>query len=168
MFSSENQEQTILEFAEGGYTATSVESFIVDRQASGLSRHTLKFYRQFLKPFMAYCSANSLNLIQDITPDDLRRYFLSFSESRNPGGVHAAHRTLRAFFHWLMEEEVMPVAWQNPILKIKPPKVFFEPLQPISIEDVAALISTCKHGEFTGERDRAIFLFLLGRKRSTM
>jgi site-specific recombinase XerD len=55
----------------------------------------------------------------------------------------------------------MPPQWKNPILKVKPPKVAEEPLDPISLEDVAALINTCKHGEFTGERDRAIFLFLL-------
>ena len=161
MFSTDSHEQTILEFALGGYLGINVEAFLVDRQAAGLSRHTLKFYRQFLAPFIGYCDANSLRLIQDISADFLRRYFLDFSETHNPGGVHAAYRTLRAFFRWLMNEEVMPPAWKNPMLKVKPPKVAISPLEPVSIEDVGALVGTCARGEFTGDRDRAIFLFLL-------
>jgi site-specific recombinase XerD len=60
-----------------------------------------------------------------------------------------------------MNEEIMAPEWKNPMQKVKPPKVAAEPLEPISIEDVRALINTCKSGSFTGERDRAIFLFLL-------
>jgi integrase/recombinase XerD len=55
----------------------------------------------------------------------------------------------------------MAPEWKNPILKVKAPKVALDPLEPISIEDVRALINTCQQGEFIGERDRAIFLFLL-------
>jgi len=99
MFSSKTHEQTILEFSQGDYISVTAESFLVDRQARELSRHTLKFYREFLRTFIQYCNANSLKFIQEITPDILRRYFLAFSETHNPGGVHAAYRTLRAFFH---------------------------------------------------------------------
>ena len=108
-----------------------------------------------------YCNANSLRFIREITPDILRRYFLAFAETHNSGGVHAAYRTLRAFFHWLAKEEVMAPEWKNPMLKVKAPKVFLDPLEPISIEDIRALINTCQRGNFIGERDRAIFLFLL-------
>jgi site-specific recombinase XerD len=150
-----------LKLPRGGCLGISVEGFLIDRQAAGLSRHTLKFYRQFLNPFIARCNANSLTLVQEVSPDYLRRYLLALSESHNPGGVHAAYRTLRAFFRWLVNEEVLPPEWKNPMLKVKPPKVAIEPLEPVSIEDVRALTSTCQRGQFTGERDRAIFLFLL-------
>ncbi len=55
----------------------------------------------------------------------------------------------------------MAPEWKNPMLKVKAPKVVLDPLEPISIEDVRALINTCQRGDFIGERDRAIFLFLL-------
>jgi site-specific recombinase XerD len=161
MFSEKNHEQTIIEISQGDYLAITADSFLVDRQSAGLSQHTLKFYRQFLNPFITYCNANSLRLIGEITPDILRRYFLAFSQSHNPGGVHAAYRTLRAFFHWLAKEEVMTPKWKNPMQKVKAPKVVLDPLEPISIEDVRSLINTCQPGDFIGERDRAIFLFLL-------
>jgi site-specific recombinase XerD len=60
-----------------------------------------------------------------------------------------------------MYEEIMPPDWKNPMLKVKPPKVSVEPLEPISIQDVKALIGICPRGNLIGERDRAIFLFLL-------
>jgi hypothetical protein len=63
MFSTDFHEQTIMSYAQGGYLGISVESFLIDRQAAGLSPYTLKFYRQFLDPFIAYCNAISLMLI---------------------------------------------------------------------------------------------------------
>jgi len=55
----------------------------------------------------------------------------------------------------------MAPEWKNLMLKVKAPKVILDPLAPISIEDVRALINTCQRGNFVGERDEAIFLSLL-------
>jgi site-specific recombinase XerD len=60
-----------------------------------------------------------------------------------------------------MNEEVMAPDWKNPMLKVKAPKVVLDPLEPISIQDVQTLIITCQRGDFIGERDRSLFLFLL-------
>ena len=161
MFYGKIHEQTILEISQGDYIGVTADSFLIDRQARELSKHTLRFYREFLRTFIDYCNANSLTVIQQITSDFLRRYFLAFAEKHNPGGVHGAYRTLRAFFQWLMKEEVMAPDWRNPMLKVKAPKVVLDPLEPISIQDVRALSNTCQRGDLIGERDRALFLFLL-------
>ena len=161
MFYGKIHEQTILEISQGDEIRATADSFLIDRQARELSRHPRRFYKGFLNAFIEYCNANSLTFIQEITPDFLRRYFLAFGEKHNPGGVHGAYRTLRAFFQWLTKQEVMAPDWKNPMLKVKAPKVVLDPLQPISIQDVRALITTCQRGDFIGERDRAIFLFLL-------
>jgi integrase len=60
-----------------------------------------------------------------------------------------------------MKEEVMAPDWKNPMLKVKAPKVILDPLEPISIQDVRVLLNTCQRGDLMGERDRALFLFLL-------
>jgi integrase/recombinase XerD len=156
-----HSDQRILENARAASLGTSIESFLIDRQAAGLARCSVKFYRQHLHPFHTYCNDNGVQLVQDIAPDLLRRYFLNLGESHNPGGVHAHYRSLRAFFRWLANEEIMHPQWRNPMLKVKPPKVNLEPLEPISLEDVRALVDTCEHGTFAGERDRAVLLFLL-------
>jgi integrase/recombinase XerD len=60
-----------------------------------------------------------------------------------------------------MKEEVMAPDWKNPMLKVKAPKVVLDPLEPISIQDVRALLNMCQRGDLIGERDRSLFLFLL-------
>ena len=161
MLSTKIHEQTILEISQGDYIGATIDSFLIDRQARDLSRHTIRFYREFLRTFNQYCTIHSVSFIQQVTPDFLRRYFLAFGEKHNPGGVHGAYRSLRAFFQWLVKEEIMAAHWKNPMQKVKAPKVVLGPLDPISIEDIRALINTCQRGNLIGERDRAIFLFLL-------
>jgi site-specific recombinase XerD len=90
--------------------------------------------------------------------DDLRRYLLSLS-SRNPGGVHAAYRAMRAFFRWY-EDEVEIQNWRNPIAKVKAPRVNVESLDPVSLDDVRAMLIQCPRS-LCGDRDRAILLCLL-------
>ncbi|MCX6083026.1 MAG: hypothetical protein NTW32_26150 [Chloroflexi bacterium] len=105
---------------------------------------------------------------------------LSLEGLHNPGGIHASFRTLRVFFRWLESEEVLDPEWKNPIKKVRAPKVGQDPIEPIPMEDILALIKTCKSDEVTGLRDKAIFLSLLdtgaraqiisgdkGRSRST-
>lgn len=161
MFYPKNHEQPIRQISQGDYISATADSFLIDRQARELSSRTVKFYREFLRTFIEYCNTNSVTFIQEITPDFLRRYFLAFGETHNPGGVHGAYRTIRAFFQWLLNEEVMAPDWKNPMLKVKAPKVVLDPLEPISITDVKSLIDTCQRGDLIGERDRTLFLFLL-------
>ena len=87
MFFGKIHEQTILEISQGDHIEVTADSFLIDRQARELSRHTIKFYREFLRTFIEYCNANSLIFIQQIAPDFLRRYFLAFGEKHNAGGV---------------------------------------------------------------------------------
>src|SRR4029453_18911613 len=47
------------------------------------------------------------------------------------------------------------------LLKVNAPKAVLDPVEPISIQDVQTLINTCQRGDFIGERDRSLFLFLL-------
>ncbi|HSR20296.1 MAG TPA: phage integrase N-terminal SAM-like domain-containing protein, partial [Anaerolineales bacterium] len=146
MFSRDLDEQTIIQVFQEADLGICAEAFLTDRQAAGLSRHTLKFYRQFLTQFLTDCSAHSLTLARQVTADSLRRYFLKLAETHNAGGVHAAYRTLRAFFHWLAAEELMPPEWRNPMSRVKAPRVALKPIEPISIPEVKELADTCQHG----------------------
>jgi len=46
----------------------------------------------------------------------------------------------------------MDTGWKNPILKVKAPRVVLEPIEPISLEDVEALIDSCDDNDKTGLR----------------
>jgi site-specific recombinase XerC len=81
------------------------------------------------------------------------------TDGHNAGGRHAKYRAVRAWLYWF-EREAEPDGWKNPMLKVKRPKVAHEPIEPVPIEDIRAMLATCGN-DFTGLRDRAILLCLL-------
>lgn len=140
---------------------TWLEAFLVDRKAQNMARGTLYFYREKLKLFSSYCDAQAVTNIGQVTPDILRRWLLHLQErGHNPGGVHAAFRALRTFLLWF-EAENQPDGWKNPIHRVKAPRVPTEIVEPVELDTVKALLSTCTGGGYTALRDRALFLFLL-------
>jgi site-specific recombinase XerD len=120
----------------------------------------LHFYREKLKVFLAFCDAQAVRQIQEVSPDTLRRFMLKMAETHNPGGLHAFYRALRAFFRFVENEEVSP-GWRSPTRKVKAPRVELEPLEGAPLADIAALLATCNRAEFTGARDTALLLALL-------
>jgi integrase/recombinase XerD len=142
------------------YIPTLAAAFLLDRKAQNLTKKTLDFYRMNLEIFITWCEAQAVKTIEQITPELLRAFFVTMSETHKPGGVHAFYRTVRVFIRWYALE-FEPLEWRDPLRKVKAPKVDVEPLEPVAIETVRALLDTCKRGKFTDERDRAILLFLL-------
>lgn len=140
--------------------AQEVESFLIDRQARGLSPQTVTLYRRKLRPLLAFLKAQGVREVEDITPDLLRRYLLAEGERRNPGGVHVLYRVAKTFLRW-WEAEMEPDDWRNPITRVAAPKVPQEPLEPVPLPDLQAMLATCKPKTFNGDRDRAILLALL-------
>lgn len=140
---------------------TWVESFLVDRKAQNLTPGSIRYYRQKIKLFTDYCDRQVITRIGQITPDIIRRFLLYLEETNhNPGGIHSAFRTLRAFLLW-WEKETEPEGWKNPIRKVKAPKVPEEPIEPVEINTVKAMITACDGQSFAAVRDRALLLFML-------
>jgi integrase/recombinase XerD len=140
---------------------TWMEAFLNDRKARGMANGTLRFYNQKLRLFVNYCQPQAIEKIGQVTPAIIRQFLLHLEKSyHNPGGRHAAFRSLRAFLNWY-EIEADPEGWDNPIHKIKAPHVPVLPLEPVSIKTVSQLVRVCERGSFTGDRDAALFLCLL-------
>jgi len=127
--------------------------FLVDREAQGLSPKTLQFYRCELPPFLDWLDGHEL------TADAIRTWLLQLSERRNPGGVHASYRAIRAFLRWLWQEYELDAP--NPIAKVRAPKRPQELLAPVSLDVLKAMLDTCQRKTPLGDRDRAIIMTLL-------
>ena len=87
--------------------AQDVSAFLVDRQARGLSRRTVQFYRDELRYLRTYLEGQGITDVMQVTPDLLRKYLLALGKHRNSGGVHAAFRAMKAFLRWY-EAEMEP------------------------------------------------------------
>ena len=135
-------------------------AFIVDRQARGLSRRSVDYYSDELRYLCAYLEGRGVGRVQDVTADHMRQYLLQLAgRGRNPGGVHCAYRAARAFLRWAWTEyELAPPC---PILKVRAPKLAQEPLEPVPLPDLRAMLTTCQRRTWAGDRDRALLLALL-------
>jgi len=146
-----------------------ITAFLIDRQARGLSPSTIEYYREKLATFRAYCIAQGVSSLYAVTARLMRSFLLALFETHNPGGVHGHYRAVRAFLNW-WEMEVEPAGWANPMRKVRAPKVRQEPLPPVVLEDLRAMLRTCERKTFAGDRDRALLMLLLdtGVRRAEM
>ena len=135
--------------------------FILDKNISGLSTRTIDFYKDELRPFINYCKENNIECLPEITSALIRNHLSVLSMRRNPGGVHARFRAIRAFLNWSWNEYDLEI--RNPISKVKPPKVNKNPIPGVQINDVMKMVETCYKTIKTrqNKRDNAILLVLL-------
>lgn len=152
------REHTILKNADG--LTGLVDAFLHDRKAAGLSLHTLKFYRQSLDAFLLWAKGQDVSQIDDLSPSVLRSFLIVLQDTgHNEGGRHVFFRSLRAFLNWYAAEFDRP-GYRNPIERIRAPKLSTDPIEPASLDDVRALMDTCK-ADRIGTRDKSIFMTLL-------
>jgi site-specific recombinase XerD len=118
------------------------------------------FYASEIHYLQAYLEKGGISSVQGTSADLLRRYLVDLGRHRNPGGVQAAYRAMRAFFKWY-QVAYEPANWSNPVLKVAAPRVPFQALDPVSLSDLRAMLATCDRHTFTGDRDRALLLALL-------
>lgn len=150
---------TLEQWTTEDYIPIWVEAFLKDRLAQNLSKRTVGFYKDKLDKFSSYCDAQSLQKISDITPAFLREFLIYLENTgHNSGGIHTYFRSVKAFLRWYWDE-VEP-GYPNPINKIKSPKQTLEPLPPVNIDDVQAMMKACGT-RLLGRRDKAIMLCLL-------
>lgn len=139
--------------------AQDVTAFLIAKQAQGVSPRYLDFLRGELRFFGDFLAKEGLDTVQDITAQTVRQYLIELGQRRNPGGCHCAFRVIKTFLRWY-EAEYQPEDWANPIVKVKPPKLPQEALEPVSLADVKAMLATCDDTA-TGRRDKAVLLVLL-------
>ena len=140
--------------------------FAIDRQARNLTPKTLLWYDQSLDLWRAFCGLESVTSLADVTPSHVRRFIVHLQErGHNPGGVKNIYGAVKALLNWYADEDAYEQGssngWQNPIRKVKTPRVPEQPLDPVNLEDLRAMLATCERRTFYGERDRTLLLFLL-------
>lgn len=137
------------------------DHFIADRRAQGLARKSIKFYEHNLDIFFEWCTERGITNVDQLNSDVIRSFLNHWKETgHSNGGIHGVYRSLRALLRWF-EQEYEPSEWRDPLRNIKPPRVDIEPLDPVSIEHVRAMVDTCNGGKFIDYRDKAIMLFML-------
>lgn len=138
-----------------------IEIYLHACRSRNLSGGTIDFYDKKLKVFVQFCHGHEITKINQITYDHLRQFLITLEQNgHRPAGTHCYYRSVKSFLKWY-EREAEPAGWRNPINKVKAPIIPLEPLDPVRIETINAMLETCKRGNLNDARDRAILLVLL-------
>jgi len=141
--------------------AEDVSAFITDCQARRLSHRTIQRYQEELHALGEWLEGQGIKAVLDIRPEHLRNYLIHLAEEhkRNAGGQHIAYRVMRTFLKW--HEREFDHWGRNPISKVRAPKLSREPLAPVPLEHIKAMLDTCSTRGFTDMRDKALIMMLL-------
>ncbi len=120
-----------------------VRSFYLDRAAAGCASATLTWYRQYLGALVDWLTAHDLQAPQDVTSDQLRAYLVDIQHrGLAPRTVHHHASAARAFFNYLVNEQLLPEE-VNPMRRVKMPKLPKAILPAFDVADVQALSDAC-------------------------
>jgi len=138
-----------------------LREFLIDRQARNLTPKTLSWYRQSLDIWRAFLRSEDIQATADVTASTVRRFLLDLAaHGHNAGGVVNIFGAVKAFLRWYADESA-PAGWQDPLSKVKNPRRPQEPLEPLDLGHLRAMLDTCEPRTFAGARDRALLTFLL-------
>lgn len=139
-----------------GYTM-----FFCSKGVEGLSKKTLKFYKQTVDNFLSFIGKP----LKAITTDDLRFYL---AKRHTKDGVcittmENERRNLNSFFGWLAEEGYISKNICKPIKKIKAPKIKKKAFSEVEIQKIkdAGMVSSTYFQEESVARNIALIEFLI-------
>ncbi len=130
------------------------DSLILSLQAARRTPGTVRFYHDYLRPFVAWIEGQSLKDVTEITATHIRTYLLAKEEAGlSPQTVHHSAQTIKRFCNFLVEEDLLQI---SPFRRVKMPKVP-QVLQPaLTREEAQRILAACN-----GPQDTAVILFLL-------
>jgi len=141
-----NKRKTGLEIA--------LDTYLMDCRARRLSPSTLVHYREQLLPFLRFVGEFGVITPGTVTGHHIRAYLVSLQErGLKDTSQHAAARPIRAFFNFLVREEVIDV---SPMRNVQMPRLAKRIMPAFTKEEVEKLLDTCTH-----LRDKAMILCLI-------
>ena len=150
-----------------------VDEYAVWHEVSGHSPKTIALYRWALGAFRAWLVKHDRpTAIDAITIADVRAFLQSeqqrtelyrSSDKRTRAGrlsdrtIHVYARSIRAFFHWLVDEGRLST---NPMARLKPPKLEKRYKEILNVAEMERLLAELNPRTFLGSRMYAMIALL--------
>lgn len=151
-----------------------IDYYEVCNRCENKSPRTISWYTANLQQFVDYLHKQHLSdLIDAIDIKILREYVLyllkrpqfpgkkpdqSKTATLSPSSVHGHVRTLKAFFNWLLSEELIE---KNPAKGLKPPKVPKTLISILSDKEITTIINSFSRSNPLDMRNQTIFMLLI-------
>jgi site-specific recombinase XerD len=141
-----------------------LDSYALALDAANRSEETVRSYRHTIRLFAAFLAAHELPATLDgIDAQTIRQFLLTARTGcdacaclrpSRPGNVDKHRRNLRAYFSWLLGEELM--TGPHPMATVSPVEVPDDPEALFTDDELAALLGSCAGKAFADRRDLAI------------
>ena len=133
----------------------------------GLSTNTLTAYRRDLRRYADFLDARGVRSMHEVNEATIRSFIASVSasthgpnsDSYKPTSVVRALSAVRSFHRFLLRDGVLQV---DPAATVTRPRVPRALPRPLSVDDVATLLSAPDPADPAGARDRAMLELLYG------
>jgi len=151
-----------------------IDYYEICNKAEGKSQKTISWYSSNLRRFHRYLRSNHLpDSMDNINTKLLREYVLYLmrrkrfdnhpyiapkNEPLSTATIHGHVRTLRAFFGWLLREELIEV---NLASGLRPPRITKKVISTLSDDEIRAIVNSLNPRDPIDARNLAIFMLLL-------
>lgn len=133
------------------------ESWVLQLRAERKAPSTVKSYLTGVTAYIAWCDANDRP--REITKADVNRYVADLLDAgREPATARARQLSVRRFSEWLVAEGELPA---DPLLGIKAPKLDAKVVEPLTDDQIKALLKACTGTELRERRDEALVRFMV-------
>lgn len=134
-----------------------LQIYILTCRVNGYSPHTISDYKDKVGRFVAWCKEEGITEPEHITLNDMRTFLLYLQGRMKPVSIHDYYRAVKRFLNWLIEEGALI---ENPMARIRAPKVPRHVIQPFTREQIVRMLAVCRD-TFIGCRNQAIIMTFL-------
>lgn len=137
-----------------------IPSWELSLHAANKSAGTIRSYLDSVRALAAFLREGDQSAeIETVDAGDVRAFLADALERTSAGNAHKHFRNLRVFFNWLIAEGERTAA--SPLENVDPPKVASRPTDPLTDDELKALLKTCSGNTWVDRRDTAIIRILM-------
>lgn len=128
-------------------------------RASNKAPATIKSYLRVGTAFVEYLEGKGMpTRARSITREHVEQYLADMLTRTAPATAARHYRSLQQLFRWLVDDGEVD---RSPMERMKAPHVPEQPVDVLTVEQLLALMATCKGNSFENRRDLAIIRLFL-------
>jgi site-specific recombinase XerD len=126
----------------------------VHLRAKGRSGRTIESYLSVAVAFCDYLAVHGLpDGVTNIKRHHIEQHLAEMHDRVSPATVAKHYRSLQQLFRWLVQDGELDI---SPMTSMTAPAIPEQPVPIIEMDDLAALLATCRGNSFENRRDLAI------------
>lgn len=133
-------------------------SFERHLRATNKAPKTVETYGEAVAQFTVFLDEHGIHDIADVRREHIENFIIQLLDTgRSASTASNRFRALQQFFNWTLEEDYVG---SNVMAGMKPPKVIEPQVPVLSVDEIQAIVATCRGKSFEARRDEAIVRLL--------